>query len=96
MNDTLQTALKKLRLSGLLGTLEVRLQEAAANRLSHAEFLELLLEDELLVRAERLINRRVKAASFRELKTLEDFDWSFNAAINRKQIYDRLRRRIHG
>ena len=88
MNDTLQTALKKLRLSGLLGTLEVRLQEAAANHLSHAEFLELLLEDELLVRAERLINRRIKAASFRELKTLEDFDWSFNPAINRKQIYD--------
>ncbi len=88
MNDTLRTALKKLRLSGLLGTLEVRLQEAAANHLSHAEFLELLLEDELLVRAERLINRRIKAASFRELKTLEDFDWSFNPAINRKQIYD--------
>lgn len=88
MNATLQTALKKLRLSGLLGTLEVRLQEAAANRLSHAEFLELLLEDELLVRAERLINRRIKAASFRELKTLEDFEWSFNPAIKRKQIYD--------
>ena len=50
--------------------------------------MELLLEDELLVRAERLISRRVKAASFRELKTLEDFDWSFNPAINRKQIYD--------
>ena len=88
MNESLQTAMKKLRLSGLAGTLDVRLQEAAANRLSHAEFLELLLEDELLVRAERLINRRIKAASFRELRTLEDFDWSFNPSIKMKQIYD--------
>jgi len=35
---SLQTTLKVLRLSGLLQTLDVRLQEAAANRLGHAEF----------------------------------------------------------
>src|SRR5208283_661364 len=35
----LETTLKQLRLSGLGQTLSVRLQEAAANRLSHAEFL---------------------------------------------------------
>jgi DNA replication protein DnaC len=34
------------------------------------------------------LQRRVKAAQFRELKTLEDFDWSFNPSIKRKQIYD--------
>ena len=69
-------------------TLPVRLQEAAANRLSHAEFLELILQDELNVRQERLLNRRTKAADFRHLKTLEDFDWQFNPTIHRKQIYD--------
>jgi len=67
MNETLQTALRKLRLSGLAQSLDVRLQEAAGNGLTHLEFLELILQDEILVRAERLINRRVKAASFREL-----------------------------
>ena len=45
MNQTLQTTLKQLRLSGLAQTLEVRLQEAAGNRLSHGEFLELILQD---------------------------------------------------
>jgi len=30
----------------------------------------------------------VKTASFRELKTLEDFDWHFNPSIKRKQIFD--------
>ncbi len=88
MNDALRNVLKQLRLSGLLESLEVRLQEAAGHGLNHAEFLELILQDELAVRADRHLQRRVKAAQFRELKTLEDFDWSFNAAIKRKQIYD--------
>src|SRR2546425_45047 len=88
MNDTLRQALKQLRLSGLLDSLEVRLQEAAGHGLNHAEFLELILQDELAVRADRLLQRRVKAAGFRELKTLDGFDWSFNPAFKKKQIYD--------
>jgi hypothetical protein len=74
----LETTLKQLRLSGLAGTVSLRLQEAAANRLSHEEFLEILLQDELNVRRERLLSRRTKAADFHRLKTLEDFDWRFN------------------
>ncbi len=88
MNDALQTALTKLRLSGLAQSLDVRLQEAGGNGLNHVEFLELILQDELAIRAERLMNRRVKAAAFREPKTLEDFDWQFNPSIKRKQIFD--------
>jgi DNA replication protein DnaC len=88
MNDRLQSARRQLRLSGLAQSLEVRLQEAAGHQLSHVEFLELILQDELLVREERQIDRRVKAASFRELKALDEFDWSFNPSIARKQIFD--------
>ena len=46
-----------------LKSLDVRLQEAASHQLSHAEFLELILQDELLVRQQRQIDRRVKAAA---------------------------------
>jgi DNA replication protein DnaC len=88
MNESLQSALKILRLSGMTQSLEVRLQEAAGNGLTHAEFLELVLQDELLVRKERQIDRRVRAAMFRELKTLDNFDWQFNPSIKKKQIYD--------
>ena len=88
MNEPLQNALKKLRLSGLARTLDVRLQEAAGNRMSHAEFLELVLQDELAVRSDRLLDRRVKVAAFRELKTLEDFDWQFNPSIKKKQVFE--------
>src|SRR6266853_3469595 len=88
MNATLTSALKKLRLSGLLQSLEVRLQEAASHSLTHQEFLELILQDELHVRADRTLKRRLKAAAFRDLKTLEDFDWSFNPSIKKKAVYD--------
>jgi len=88
VKESLATALKKLRLSGLASTLDVRLQEAKANRLNHAEFLELALQDELVIRKERLIARRTKAASFREMKALSDFDWRFNTSIKKKEIYD--------
>jgi DNA replication protein DnaC len=40
------------------------------------------------VRQERLLGRRVKAACFRELKTLDQFDWSFNPSVPRKRIYE--------
>lgn len=88
MNDTLTQTLRKLRLSGLLESLEIRLQEAAGNKLSHAEFLELILQDEMNIRQQRLIERRIKAACFRDLKTIEDFDFSFNPSIKRKQVFD--------
>lgn len=88
MSESLRSALKQLRLSGALESLDVRLHEASGNALNHAEFLELLLADELAVRSNRQIQRRVKAAQFREVKTLENFDWSFNPSIKRSQIFD--------
>lgn len=88
MNENLRAALRKLRLSGLAQSLEIRLQEAAGNNLNHAEFLELILQDELAIRAERLIDRRVKMAAFREVKTIDQFNFSFNPSIKKQHIYD--------
>jgi DNA replication protein DnaC len=88
MNNNLRSLLKQLRLSGLVDSLEVRLQEASGHGLTHAEFLELILTDELAMRGQRAIGRRVKQAEFREMKTLEDFDFSFNTSVPRRRIYD--------
>lgn len=88
VSDTVRQALRKLRLSGLASTLEIRLEEARNSRLAHEEFLELLIQDELAVRKDRLVARRTKAAGFRELRTIDDFDFTFNTSINRKQIYE--------
>jgi len=88
MNPQLAQNLRRLRLSGLLASLEVRIQEAQGNTLSHAEFLELVIADELAIRDDRAIERRIKAARFRDQRTIEDFDFSFNPSINRRQIME--------
>src|SRR5690348_6781482 len=88
MSDRLLPTLKKLRLSGLAQSLEVRLHEAATSGLNHREFLELLLQDELLIRNQRLIGRRTATANFRETRRLEDFDFSFNSTIKKNRIFD--------
>jgi DNA replication protein DnaC len=88
MNDTIHRTLRQLRLSGLAQSLEVRVHEATSNRLTPLEFLELIFQDELNIRHQRLLTRRVKAAAFHDTRTLEDFDFSFNPSIKRKQMFD--------
>ncbi len=88
MSDPLLSTLKKLRLSGLAESLEIRLHEASTTGLNHREFLELLLQDELLIRNQRQINRRTVAANFREVRRLEDFDFGFNPSIKKDRVFD--------
>jgi DNA replication protein DnaC len=88
MTNTLKQHVQSLHLSGLLNSLELRLQEAEANRLPYAQFLELLLQDEINVRHQRLIARRHKSADFREPRSLENFDFGFNPGIKRTQVYE--------
>jgi len=88
MNDNLRRTMKELRLSGMESSIEIRLQEARANNLDYDEFLELALEDEMNVRKDRRIKRRIKSAGFPGNKTLDQFNWSFNHAINRKQVFN--------
>jgi DNA replication protein DnaC len=88
MNQNLIQYARQLRLSGLLSTLELRLEEARSHQLPHEQFLELVFQDEINIRHERLIAKRTKSATFRDQKTLEDFDWTFNPSIKRQQIYE--------
>lgn len=88
MNVQLQSKLKALRLSGLASVLEVRNTEAQSNNLTHMEFLEILIEDEMTLRKQRLTERRFKKAQFPAMKTLEDFDFAFNEDLDRKRIFD--------
>lgn len=88
MNPAIHKRLTALRLSGMGATLSVRLQEAAASRLSHLEFFELLLQDEELTRLNRKCQRRIQAAGFRDIRRLDSFDWAFNPSIDRKRLYE--------
>jgi hypothetical protein len=67
MNLTeLDTALRKLRLSAMAATLEVRLLQAQTEEMAPIDLVSVLVSDELTRRAERLVERRVKQAAFRD------------------------------
>lgn len=81
--------LKSLRLSGILDTVEVRTHQAVEQRLSHVEFLALLLNDEYDRRENKKLTQRLRKANFKAGLSLENFD--FNAPglkINDGQIFD--------
>jgi DNA replication protein DnaC len=63
------------------------LAQAEREGQSHVEFLHRLIREQAAQRRERSIAHRVRAAGFRENKTLATFDWQFNAqAIKRTQV----------
>jgi len=82
MNE-LKHILKKLRLSGILFSLQDRIAYAKANKLAYAEFLELVLQDELSRRQRNSLARRMKAASVTADQTLERFDWDTGITVDR-------------
>jgi DNA replication protein DnaC len=86
MNPTLISKLKHLRLSGIAEALPVRVAQAEAAPLPHLEFLELLVEDELHRRSDRLFSRRLKQGEIVQLKELKDFDWGFNPKLPKAKI----------
>jgi DNA replication protein DnaC len=81
-------ALHKLRLGGMAKTLETRLLEAQASSMAPIDLVSSLVSDELLRRADRLIERRTKQAAFRDSKTLDGFDFSFNKKMDRRLVFE--------
>jgi DNA replication protein DnaC len=65
--------------------------EAGQKKWSHMEFLSRLLEGETHLRMDRATERRIQAARFPVVKTLEQFDWSWPKTINRPQIQNLFR-----
>jgi DNA replication protein DnaC len=88
MKQYLANKLRSLKLSGMAQSLPVRNQEAITNQLAYTDFLELLLEDEMARRRDRLFNRRLKASRIPEMKSLGNFDWSFNPRLPKTLIFD--------
>jgi DNA replication protein DnaC len=80
--------LKQLRLSGILDSLEARNRQAIEEKLAYTDFLAMLVQDEVARRSQRKFAMRIRRANFRNHKTLEEFDFSFNPKINRALIMD--------
>src|SRR4030042_6109318 len=88
MNPELERNLRTLRLSGMVATLDGRNQEAVSHHLAFTDFLELLVEDELNLRRDRLFARRLKQSHIPGVKDLESFNWSFNPRLPKPLILE--------
>lgn len=80
--------LKQLRLSGVLVTLETRIEQAIREQWSFAEFLGRILQDEAERRQQNQLDQRLRRGKVLPTKTLESFDFGFNPSINRQQLLD--------
>jgi DNA replication protein DnaC len=80
--------LKQLRLSGILDSLDARNRQALDAKLAYTEFLALLIEDEVARREQKKFALRLRRASFRASKTLEQFDFERLPQLNRALVHE--------
>ena len=86
MQSRLETQLKALSLRKVLVHYESEAQRAAGEKLSYEEYLARLIEMEAMDKLERSVHAKLLKARFPTLKTLEEFDFSFQPGLNEKEI----------
>jgi DNA replication protein DnaC len=79
LHDDVLSELRNLGLGVTSEALDAALSAAEKEGLGHLAFLHRLLAGPSEARRQRALDRRIRNARFRELTTLENFDWSFNA-----------------
>ena len=83
--------LKSLRLPTVLREYGKLAKQAAAEGLDHVQFLARLIELEMIDRERRMIERRIKAAKFPAIKSLDSFDFKAIPALNKMQVLELAR-----
>lgn len=83
--------LRALRLPSFLSHAERLARESAKENIDHLGFLLRLCESELSDREHRATQRRIQAARFPSLKTLEEFDFAAQPGLNRVLISELMR-----
>ena len=90
MNNKLTTYLESqmqaLKLKGMLAHYQEVTEKASQNNLSYTEYLSLLFEEELKRKNEGTVKTKINKARFPFVKTLEEFDFSFQPSIREKEI----------
>src|SRR3954465_15734052 len=83
--------LKTLKLPTLLREFDKVAQQCAAEGLDHVQFLARLVELELIDRERRMIERRIKAAKFPAVKSLDSFDFKVIPSLNKMRVVELAR-----
>ncbi|HEX5179682.1 MAG TPA: ATP-binding protein [Gemmatimonadaceae bacterium] len=84
--DPVATKLATLGLDYPASCLPDLVEQCTREQLSPVSFLELVLTGELERKDERRVTTMLKLSGLPTGKTLEDFDWSFQPRVDRRQI----------
>lgn len=84
--ERLAAHMSRLRLLKSRERLEALLQQAAAQELAYADFLEQVLAEEVAAKTSKNVAMRTALARFPFVKPLETFDFAYQPSIDRKQI----------
>jgi DNA replication protein DnaC len=84
----LQEHLRQLKLVTIQARLETFLQEASAQDVTYADFLDRLLAEEVAAKSEKYVAMRTVMARFPYRKTLESFDFGFQPSVDRKKLQE--------
>ena len=84
--ERLQEQLSRLRLIKSRERLEALLQEATSEQLSHADFLDRLLGEEVDSKTRKNISMRTNLARFPFVKSLDSFDFGYQPSLDKKQL----------
>ena len=84
----LERALRTLRLSGMIATLEARALQVAQREMDFLEAFSWLVQDELDRRHSRLLERRHTLSGLPDHADLKSFDWSYNPRLPKRDVLE--------
>lgn len=90
-NKTLENNLAYLKLTHMLAHYESVARTAAQKQWTHVHYLQEMIGAEARARTDRAVKRRIQLARFPQIKTLEQFSWSWPKKINRPQVQNLFR-----
>jgi DNA replication protein DnaC len=85
-DSTIAQKLRRLRLGHMARNIEAQNERSLQQKHPHLEFLTELVDAELNERDNNRMNKRIKAARFPALKSLEEFDFDFQPKLDAKLI----------
>ena len=86
--ENLKTKLRQFKLAGIVKSLEIRNKFAIDNNISYLEFMELLMDDELVNRKANSFGKRLIKSKINTIKCIDEFDFNYQPKLNKKLILD--------
>ena len=86
--DRLRENLESLKMKNTLEILDNYLERAVADKLNIVEVLDYIFSEEAKFKRKRAYEKQVQVSDFPIKKTLDDFDFSFQPSIDKRQIVE--------